>query len=474
MEWYDWSIVIAVMVFVTYTALTTKKYTKSIADFLVANRCAGRYLVGIAQHEAGLGAIGVVLTFEMFYMIGFIRNYWMGFLAPISVFIILSGWVLYRFRATRAMTLAQFFEMRYSRNFRIFAGILGAVSGVINFGIFPAVGARFFMHFCGFTKYITYIGPLEINLTLAAIMLILIGLSIFFIFIGGQIAVLVTDFWQGLIASVAFAAIVGFLWFKFPWSQISEALIIASKPGQSLIDPFNIDSQKDFNFFFFAILWFLTLYNHMAWQGTQGFNSSALTPHEAKMGVVVGGIRAQIIGIGLMLIPLVAITYMNHPDFANGAKIVSGQLHEAYAGNETLQRQMIVPITMTHFIPTGLIGAFAAAMLGFFICTNNSYMHSWGSIIVQDVICPFRKTPFTQKQHMRCLKASILGVAIFSFFFSLLFPLTDYIWMFQKGFYRCGLDCDDPGINSCGIIYSVKNYLALCAIPSQMDSGVSP
>ena len=432
MSWIDWSIVIGLVVFITFTALTTKKYTKSVADFLAANRCVGRYLLGIAQGEAGLGAISVIALFEIFYQIGFVKNFWGGFVAPISLFIALSGWVVYRFRATRAMTMAQFFEMRYSRKFRIFSGIIGVISGVINFGIFPAVGARFFINFCGFTNHLIPIGPLDINLTLAVVMLVLIGLSLLFTFIGGQIAVIVTDFWQGLFASFVFASIVAFLWFSFPWSQICEAIIIASKPGKSLIDPFDIGNQKDFNIFFFFILWFFALYHRMAWQGTQGYNCSASTPHEAKMSGIVGGIRSKIISLGLILIPIASLTYMNHPDYAEGAAMVTAELQQAFAGDDTLQKQMIVPITMTHFIPVGLMGAFAAAMLGFFISTTNTYMHSWGSMMVQDIICPFRKEPLTQKQHMWYLRLSIVGVAVFGFFFSLIFPLREYIWMFQS------------------------------------------
>ena len=50
----DWSIVAGLMVVVTYAAITTKKYTKSVADFLAANRCAGRYLLGTAEGTAAI------------------------------------------------------------------------------------------------------------------------------------------------------------------------------------------------------------------------------------------------------------------------------------------------------------------------------------------------------------------------------------------------------------------------------------
>lgn len=56
--------------------------------------------------------------------------------------------------------MAQFFEIRYSRGFRIFAGFLAFVSGVVNYALFPAVGSRFMIYYCGFPDYFS-IGSLR-------------------------------------------------------------------------------------------------------------------------------------------------------------------------------------------------------------------------------------------------------------------------------------------------------------------------
>ncbi len=430
MSWIDWSIIICVMLFIAYVALSTKKYTRSVADFLAANRCAGRYLLGVASGEAALGAISIVMYFELFYKVGFTKLYWDSVCGPLGMVLALSGFIYYRFRSTRALTLAQFFEQRYSRKFRIFAGILAFTSGIINFGVFPGVAARFFMNFFGFKSYLISIGPIPVDLTLAAIMFLIVGIALFFTFNGGQIAIIVTDFWQGFIASLVLIPLIFFLWKMFPWSKFSEGLILASKPGESLINPFDINAQKDFNIFFYAISWFFIIYHRMAWQGTQGYNCAAKTPHEGKMAGIIGGIRGAIMFLAYLLIPLTAVVYMNHPDFASGAAKVTEQLQNAFPGDDTLQMQMRVPVYLKQILPVGLMGGFAVAMLGFFISTNNTYMHSWGSVFIQDIVCPLRKIPFEAKRHLLWLRLAICGVAGFSFVFSLFFPMKEYIYMF--------------------------------------------
>ena len=47
MHWIDWMILGSFVVGLTALAVYTKQYTRSVADFLVASRCAGRYMISI-------------------------------------------------------------------------------------------------------------------------------------------------------------------------------------------------------------------------------------------------------------------------------------------------------------------------------------------------------------------------------------------------------------------------------------------
>ncbi|MCI0513112.1 sodium:solute symporter [candidate division KSB1 bacterium] len=421
----DWGIVLAVLIFLFLSVFASRKFMRSVADYLSAGRTAGRYIISISQGIAALGAITVVANFEMNFQAGFAMSWWNFSMGVVVLLITVSGWVAYRFRETRAMTMAQFFEMRYSKNFRLFAGMLGYLAGIVNFGIFPAVEAHFFMYFCGLPQTFSILG-LEFS-TFAVTMLFLLGISLYFVYTGGQVAVIITDFWQGLFVNFVFLILILLFIRTFSFDQILTALQTAPADA-SKINPFHTSQAKDFNFWFFLIGVFGAVYSTLSWQGTQGFNSSAKSAHEAKMAGVLSNWRGIPQSMVLLFIPICAYTVMRHPDFSQQATNVTATLTQVK--DRVLESQLTAPLVMTQFLRKGLMGAFTAVMLMASISTLESYMHSWGSILVQDVIVPIRKKSFSPKQHINILRLAIAGVAIFAFLFSLLFKQTQYILLF--------------------------------------------
>ncbi|MEX1118546.1 MAG: hypothetical protein WEB60_07100 [Terrimicrobiaceae bacterium] len=430
----DIGIIAVIVLIIAGFALYTRRYTKSVADFLSANRCAGRYLLTIAGGMAGIGAISIVASWEQFYQAGFTAMFWGQMLAPIGLVMALTGWIIYRYRETRAMTLAQFLEMRYSRKFRLFSGILCWVSGILNYGIFPAVTGRFIIYFLGIPVHLWTVPgtAIELNLTLGVVMAVLLGSAIFITLNGGQIAVMVTDFIQGQLSNIAFLALMATMLVLFPWDLIIETLM-KSPAGESKLNPFDSGSLPDFNPVYFFILMFLSIYNYMVWQGSSGYNASAISPHEAKMANILAQFRS---GVTYLIIPLAAIcayVLMNAP--VHEAATLATQATLDGIGDPTIAKQMTTTVALSQVLPIGVMGLLAAIMLMAAVSTDTTYLHSWGSIFIQDVYSPIRQlrgkeTHIEPMKHLRLLKGSIVGVAVFAWFFSMLFPLREFIIMY--------------------------------------------
>ena len=457
LSFVDWAIVIIVLAGMVYSVSFTKGLMRSVTDFLSAGRTAGRYLISVSQGAAGLGAISIVGFLEVGFITGFSFQWWGLSQGIILLALTTSGWVIYRFRQTRSLTLAQFFEKRYSRNFRIFAGIIAFLCGIINFGIFPAVGAQFFISYCGFPDSIFGIP------TFPLMMIFLISIALYFVYTGGQIAVIIADFFQGVFLIVVLFIITIFLYNKVEWDQVSDSLkntpvklaaeevdklnnekffkilddeekkkkiaeIKDKYENSSLINPFKTSRVEDFNLTYFLIGLIGMFYGTLSWQGHQAYNSSAKSAHEAKMAAVLGDIRGKPQGLFIFLVPVLTYVFMNHADYNSVAESVNSSLDSL--NSETLKSQMRAPIVLSEVLPVGLLGAFAALMLAAFISTHDTYLHSWASIFVQDVILPFRKKPFEKDDHLKALRYSIFGVAIFIFIFSLVFDQNQEIALY--------------------------------------------
>ena len=93
--------------------------------------------------------------------------------------------------------------------------------------------------------------------------------------------------------NIVFLTIVVFLLATVSWDQIFTALGTAP-PDASLINPFHTSQLRDFNFWYFLIGTIGVVYVVMSWQGTQAYNASARSAHEAKMGQALAIAEQQI------------------------------------------------------------------------------------------------------------------------------------------------------------------------------------
>lgn len=424
----DWVPLAGLLLVLLVATARMRRYADSVSGFLAANRCAGRYLVAVAFNMAQVGIITLVWFFQQYYDAGFTSIWWGLVENPLMIVIALTGWVAYRFRETRALTLAQFLETRYSRRFRVFCGIVAYVAGVLNYAIFPAVSARFFMWICGFPDEFA-LGPWLVP-TFPALMALLLASALFFVFAGGQVAVMVTDCLQGIYCNIVFLVIIAFLLFSFGWDRIGETML-AQPEGRSMVDPLAIGKEAQFNLWYWLISAFTLFYTMRAWQGDAGYNAAAITPHEAKMATVLSGWRWRVLMLVALVIPICVKVFLTHPEYAADAAAVHATIDAL--PTDAMKAEARVPLALGIILPAGILGLFVAAMYGAYLSTDDTYLHSWGSMAVQDVILPVRKA-FTDRElspkvHLLLLKGSILAVAMFAFGFGLVYTPNQYVAM---------------------------------------------
>lgn len=422
----DW-IMLAVPVLITaIIGIKTQKYTRSVADFMSASRVAGRYLVATASNEAVFGITNVIGQFEIFFVSGFAAyNFWILANNAVWLFILLSGFIIYRYRESRVMTLGQFFEIRYSKAFRVFAGSLAFLSGIVAYGIYPAVGARFFIYYCGLPPVVHIFGHAIPSFLFMMVVLLTPGVVL--TAMGGQLTAMVVDSLAGFISMIFYIVVVVVLLMSFHWSSVAHSML--QRPaGESMFNPFDESKIGSFNFWYMAIQIFGFAYGWQSQQAGYGFRSAAINAHEQKMGAILGPWRNEARTLLLTVTAMCAFCFLHYSLYSAGAQKVMTILHSVH--NPAIRAQLVGPVALSLMLPIGVKGMFAAIMLFAQISTDVTMMHSWGSIFIQDVVVPLRKRPMETRQHLFALRTAVVGVAVFAFLFSALFPQTQYIMMF--------------------------------------------
>jgi SSS family solute:Na+ symporter len=424
MHLIDWIVVLGSVFIVLAVGLYTQRYMKSVADFLSAGRVARRYLLAVSKDEMSSGAVMFVAAWEVTAQSGFTLSWWNNLFAPIGLVIAIAGFVIYRYRETRAMTLGQFFEIRYSKRFRLFCGGLAFFAGLLNFGIIPAVGAHAMVYLFGLAPECHVFGlTLQTYVPLMGLFLLV---NLFVATTGGIITIMMTNCIEGILSQVFYLVLIFGLLSIFQWSDIIATL--GDRPAhQSLLNPMDSSGLKDFNVWYVIMATITWYYGTMTWQNQSAYQSAPLTAHEGRMGGLLGRWRGMGKGPVVFLLALGAMAYLHQPQFAAGAAAVHADL--ARIANPQIQEQMTIPVALTHLLPGGLRGCLCAILILGILGGDSCALHSWGGLFIQDVVVPLRKKPFTPEQHIRLLRGSIVGVALFAFLFGALLDLADYVQM---------------------------------------------
>lgn len=338
MIWIDWLIVVIPLTTLIALACYSNRYAGSVADFLVAGRIAGRYVLSVGDMTAGLSVIVLVAGCEQHYQTGYAVGFWGSITAPVGVFMAMTGFCMYRWRETRCLSLGQFLELRYgSRFFRMFCAALRTVAEMMSNAIGPAIAANFFIYFLGLPHKVMIWG---VALPCYAIVVSLcLLLAIVFIWPGGRISLLITDSMQGLLSYPIFVIIVGYIILNFSWTEDIAPVMWNRVSGQSFMNPYDISQLRDFNIFALLVTLFASILNRGVWIGNDT-SGAAKTPHEQKMAGVLGAWRNGFAYVMVLLTAVMVITFMTSSHFLHDRtrfSVSSTDIRQSLSANVLLE-----------------------------------------------------------------------------------------------------------------------------------------
>ena len=99
-----------------------------------------------------------------------------------------------------------------------------------------------------------------------------------------------------------------------------------------------------------------------------------------------------------------------------------------------------MPFFLSQFVPIGLMGLLLAAMLAADMSSTSSYMITWGSVIYNDILAPFRKTRWSERRGLLWNRSLVALIGLFLLFYGLLYPLKGNVWDYL---------CQSPARSTC-------------------------
>lgn len=388
--------IVGLYLLVTMTAgVMVRKYVGKVEDFLVAGREMNVYLgiASLAATEFGIvtcmytaqngfdkgfaGAIPGVLTFLAMFLVGY------------------TGFCVKPLRDSGVMTIPELFEKKFGSRIRWAAGVVIVLGGLLNMGVFLRTGGEFLVNVSGMNP-----GYLELMMTT-----LLIGVAVYTI-LGGMLSVLVTDFLQFIVMSVGLLVTTFLILNQIGWDTLVAT--VQSHHGEGGFNPLK-NASMGWSYVIFNAL--LNTAAVLTWQ-TQ--ISRVLSAKDTATGrkVYTG---TSFFFVARFLIPGIW-----------GIAALALLTPEQVGGNSLLA----MPKMLGMLLPAGLMGLLIATMLAADMSTDSSYMLTWGSVIYNDIMAPFRKVPWSEKKGLFWNRTIIALIGVFLLIYGLWYKLEGDLWTY--------------------------------------------
>ena len=232
----------------------------------MAGRELGTFLAVATLAATEIGTITFMYYAELGYKTGY-ASFVNGLIAGlVMIFLGRTGFIVKRLRAMRLMTVPEFFEVKFSRNLRVFVGILVATGGILNMGVFLKVEGTFLAIISG-------ISLSHIKAVMTGILL----LELVYTVLGGMVSIVITDFIQFVALSVG--TILVTLWSVHATGVTRMYEAVRQTMGAGGFNPF---ANPEYGWAYIAFQVLIWLAIHTCWQTTAMRTFSTRSPEVSK------------------------------------------------------------------------------------------------------------------------------------------------------------------------------------------------
>jgi len=388
--------IVGLYLLATMTAgIMVRKYVGKVEHFLVAGREMNVYL-GIASLAATeFGIVTCMYTAQNGYEMGFSGAVPGILMALAMAFVGFTGFGVKPLRDSGVMTLPELYQKKFGPRVRWAAGVVIVLGGLLNMGVFLRTGGEFLVMVTGMdVRY------LEITMTL---LLILVSL---YTILGGMLSVLITDFLQFIVMSLGLILVTVLILYHIGWDALVQA--VQTHHGDGGFNPL-VHPKMGWPYVVFNAL--LNLAVVLTWQTTI---IRLLSAKDTKTGLKIYKGTAFFFVCRFLIPGIWGIAAL-------------ATLAPEVVGSNTLYA---MPKFLSSFVPMGLMGLLVAAMLAADMSTDSSYMLTWGSVIYNDIMAPFRKKPWSEKKGILWNRFIVAFIGIFLLFYGLWYPLKGDLWTY--------------------------------------------
>lgn len=412
----DWTIVVAYLALTVGIGIWANRAIRSMSDYLVAGRSVRSFLGIATMVGSELGLVTVMYASQKGFTGGF-AAFHIGLVAGIVTLIVgFTGFIVVPLRRLGVMTIPEYYEIRFGRGVRVLGGLLLAVAGILNMGMFLKAGALF-------VSGLTGLGDTN---TIQWIMTALIALVLLYTILGGMVSVVITDYLQFVVLSIGMLIACGLAFRELGWTELVEG--VNAIHGESGFNPLHTEGFGPS-----YIVWQIFtagLVSCAIWQTAVMRACSAESTSVVRklymfssIGFLIRFLLPQFLGI-CALVYFCRDPQVRETLFPGG--VPSG---DPAVKDWTLQA---MPVFLGQILPVGLLGLIASGMLAAFMSTHDSYLLCWASVLSEDVVHPAYRTltgkSLTMKTRLFLSRTLIVVIGAFLLFWSLWYPLGSDLW----------------------------------------------